>query len=329
MKTLVTGATGFIGTYLVDALTKTGREVTCCIRKTSDTSKLEPLGVKLVYGDLLDKDSLKKNLKGMDCIFHLGGEVYCSNPDAYYDTNIKSTRNILDASLENKVGKIIFFSSIAAMGPKYNRNQRLKEEDNCHPVSPYGISKYMCEQLLCKFVQEFKLPVVIVRPPVVYGPGVNSSSRVLELIRNIKKGIVLIPGDGNNRISLCYVENLIKGTLLAEKRADISAKKYILTDSRSYTYNEIISAVTKELKIKVKKVFIPHAVLKAGINIAKYARKIFLLPASIGLSRLEEGIYSWDCDITRAREELNYNPDVALNEGLRKTIKWCLTNNLC
>ena len=327
MKTLVTGATGFIGRHLVKTLVDEGRDVRCLVRRTSSRSNLEKLEVELTCGDLLDKDSLKRSLKEVNVIYHLGGEVYSSNVTNYYKTNVLGTRNLLETCVGNGVEKFIYFSSIAAMGPNRGK-KKLLEEDICIPISPYGISKYECEQIILYFSQKYKLPALIIRPPVVYGLGLNLSSRVLKLMQIIRKGKIIIPGKGRHRISLCHIANLIQGTLLAEKKADLTAKKYILTDERSYAYSEIVDTIAKELGIKLSKIYVPQSILQGTIGFVQLVRGMLRLPPSVDLARLKEGTYSWDCDISKAKEELGYSPSIGIKEGLKTTIRWYRENNL-
>ena len=328
MKTLITGATGFLGTHLVKTLLNEGREVRCLVRRTSSKSSLERLGVELVCGDLLDKDSLKRSLKGASVIYHLGGEVYSSNVEDYYKTNVQGTQNLLETCLDNGAGKFLFFSSIAAMGPNRDKKKPLTEDDICRPISPYGISKNECEKFIVYFSQKYKLPSLIIRPPVVYGPGLNGSSRFLGLLRIIRKGKVIIPGKGDHRISLCYIANLIKGTLLAERKVDLTVRRYILTDKRSYAYNEIIDTIMKETGVEPSKIYVPQSVIRGVIGCMQFARKAFRLSPSVSLARLKEGVCSWDCDISKARKDLGYNPETGIEEGFKTTIRWCQENNL-
>jgi len=329
MKILITGATGFIGRHLVQALIQEGRDVRCLVRGTSTKGNFKNLDLELIYGDLLDKHSLKEAVKGINVIYHLGGEVYSPRVENYYNVNIQGTKNLLDACLDVAIERFIFFSSISAMGPNQNHKKPLEEEDPYNPISPYGISKYQCEQFISSFSQKFKLPVIIIRPPVVYGPGINNSSRVLSLLRMVRKGKIIIPGDGKQRISLCYIKNLIDGILLTEKKAHLILNKYILTDQRAYNYNEIIDTIAKEMKIKLSKFYVPQVVIQKSICFIQLFRRLLGLPPSVNLARLEEGTHSWECDISKAKKELGYHPKIEIEEGLKTTIQWCQENHLC
>ena len=327
MKTLVTGATGFIGTHLVQALVKEGREVRCLTRNSDKKSLLENNGVEVVYGNLLDKDSLKSAVNGVKIIYHLAGEVYTDNVETYYKTNINGTRNLIETCINNSIEKFIFFSSIAATGPCLN-NEQMSEETCCMPISPYGKSKLECEKLISCFSEQNKLTSVIIRPPVVYGPGINESSRALKLIQTIKQGKIIIPGNGNHRISLCYITNLIQGTLLAEKKAREIGGKYILSDHSPYTYNYIVDTIAAELGIAVSKFHVPQRLVQSSLEGLQYMRSVLRLPDSISIARLQETIQSWNCDISKAKRDLGYNPSVELHEGFKLTLGWCREKKL-
>lgn len=328
MKTLVTGATGFIGTHLIKALVNEGRDVKCLTRTPENRIKIERQGAEAVIGDLLIPESLSTALKGVNTIYHLAGEVYTDNVATYYKTNIQGTKNLIESSTTNSgIEKFVFFSSIAAVGPGRN-NEQIKEEFSCNPISPYGKSKLECEKLIAHFSERHKLPTVIIRPPLVYGPGINQSSRALKLIQMIKKGVMIIPGDGTHRISVCYITNLVQGSLLAEKKAIANAEKFILADDGSYTYNDLVDIIAVELGITLSKVHVPHSLIKNSLGLLKYMRTVFRLPDSVNLARLEEGIFPWDCDISKAKKELGYIPSISLKEGLKLTLNWCQQNNL-
>jgi nucleoside-diphosphate-sugar epimerase len=255
MKTLVTGATGFIGRHLVKALHKQGRALKCLVRKTSQTSFLEQLDVELVYGDLEDKDSLKKALQGTDIIYHAAGEVFALNTENYYKVNVSGVQNLLEACSNGSVRKFIHFSSSSATGPNPVRDIPVTENSPCCPITPYGKSKLEGEKIIRELSKQYNVPIVIIRPPLVYGPKLSKSSRVLMFLELISKGLFRIIGDGYNLLSLCYIDNLIYGVMLAEKEQRAEGETYFLADARPYTINEIAETIAKEAG---KQLPIPH-----------------------------------------------------------------------
>lgn len=322
MKTLVTGATGFIGTHLVKVLVEKGRDVRCLVRKTSNTKKIEALGVKLFYGDLLDKDSLEGAVKGIDVIYHLAGEVFTSQKERYYQVNLGGLNNLLATCLKNSVRKIIHFSSNSSVGPNPDRKIPVNEDTPCRPIVPYGKSKLEGEHTIKHFSKEYGLPTVIIRPPVVYGPGVSKSSRVFTFLNLINKGLFRVVGDGENLISLCYIDNLIHGVLLAEAEKNAEGETYFIADERPYSINEIAEILAKEEGKKLPKNHLPTWVadiLSIGLIMPS---KLFGFTSPLPMGTVKELRNNWFVDISKAEKELGYRPIVDFENGIRATVNW-------
>jgi len=322
MKILVTGATGFIGTHLVKVLVEKGRDVRCLVRKTSNTKKIEAFNVELFYGDLLDKKSLEKALKGINIIYHLAGEVFTSQKGRYYQVNLGGLNNLLDACLKNSVRKIIHFSSSASVGPNLDRKVPVNEDTPCRPISPYSKSKLEGEHVIKKFSKEYGLPIVIIRPPVVYGPGISKSSRVLMFLNLINKGLFRIIGDGENLISLCYINNLIYGVLLAEAEKKAEGETYFIADERPYSINEIAETIAKEIGKKLPKNHLPvwaADIFSIGLMVPS---KLFGFTSPLPRDVVKQLKYNWFVDISKAEKDLGYRPIANFKDGIRATIKW-------
>ena len=328
MKTLVTGATGFIGRHLVKALHKQGRALKCLVRKTSQTSFLEQLDVELVYGDLEDKDSLKKALQGTDIIYHAAGEVFALNTENYYKVNVSGFQNLLEACSNGSVRKFIHFSSSSATGPNPVRDIPVTENSPCCPITPYGKSKLEGENIIRELSKQYNVPIVIIRLPLVYGPELSKSSRVLMFLELISKGLFRIIGDGYNLLSLCYIDNLIHGVLLAEKEQRAEGQIYFLADARPYTINEIAESIAKE---EGKQLPIPHMpfwganILSMGLSLPS---KLFGFTSPLTRNTVKELKNNWFVDIKKAKSQLGYQPIVELKDGVKKTVEWFINEYL-
>jgi len=322
MKTLVTGATGFIGTHLVKALVEKGRDVRCLVRKTSNTKKIEELGVELFYGDLLDKQSLQGAVKEIDIIYHLAGEVFASQKERYYQVNLGGLNNLLTSCLKKSVKKIIHFSSNSSVGPNPDRKTSVNEDTPCRPIVPYGKSKLEGEHAIRHFSKEYGLPTVIIRPPVIYGPGVSKSSRVFMFLSLINKGLFRVVGDGENLISLCYIDNLIHGVLLAEAEKKAEGETYFIADERPCSINEIAETIAKEEGKKLPKNHLPiwaANILSIGLMVPS---KLFGFTSPLSRYTVTELKYNWFVDISKAKKDLGYKPIVNFNDGVRATVDW-------
>ena len=328
MKTLITGATGFIGRHLVKALHEKERPIKCLVRKTSQTSFLEQLGVELVYGDLADMGSLRKALSETDIIYHAAGEVFALEAKNYYTVNVAGVKNLLKACSNGSVKKFIHFSSSAVTGPNPVRNIPVNEDSPCCPITPYGKSKLEGEKLVKEFSKQYNVPTIIIRPTIVIGPWVSQSSRVLMFLKSIHKGVFRILGSGNNLISLCHIDNLIHGLLLAEKEQRAEGQTYFFADAQPYTINEIAETIAKE---EGKQLPIPHMpfwaanILSMGLSLSS---RLFGFTSPLTRNTVNELKNNWFVDIKKAQSQLGYQPIVELKDGVKKTVEWFINEYL-
>jgi len=322
VKTLVTGATGFIGKHLVKRLVEEGRTVICLVRKTSNVDELKKLKVEIIYGDLLDYTLLNDILIDTEIgiIYHLGGAVYSRKSKNYREVNILGTKNLLEACCDrNRIKKFILVSSITAVGPQRQRQYILNEDTLPNPIPPYGMSKYESEKIALKYSKDYNLPLVIVRPPLVYGP--EQSLDMTNIFKKIEKGLFRIIGDGEFITSLCYIDNLIDGLLLIEKNNNSIGQIYFIADNKYYTFKEIAETISKEMDVNLPNVKIPKWFGNLSGLLYQVLHKFFGV-TSITLYSLKLMTLNFACDISKIRRELSYKPAVDLEEGIRRTVKW-------
>lgn len=325
----VTGSTGFIGSHLVDALVARGDNVRCLVRKTSDVGHLKKLRVDIVYGDLLNKQSLKKAVRGIKTVYHLAAKVRPSRTienfsNIYQRVNVIGTMNLAEVCFINGIQKFIYFSSIAATGP----GEVLNEDSLPKPITEYGKSKFETEKFLLHHFSYRKFPVLIIRPGQIYGPR-NLS--MLILFRLIKKGILPIFGRGDNLIPLCYIDNLIKGTLLAEKNGRIG-EIYFIIDGH-YSIKEFTQLIAETMGVHLAHLFIPKNIAYAIVNLKEKLENIFrfrIYPfhMDLGINNVITASTNWVCCNNKIKEELLYEPAVDLKEGITGTVKWYTTEGL-
>jgi len=313
MNILITGATGFIGKHLTAALSKT-YSVRCLVRRTSDIKELRDLNVDLVYGDLLDRNSLAPALDKIDLVYHLAGEVYSRKKEDYYKGNILATQNLLEACKQKGTKRIIFLSSTGVYKPTYTK-ELLDEESKCEPISIYGQTKLDAERL----IKKYDIPWVIVRSSLIYGPYQKSMLNRF-FYDAITKGRIYIFGNGNNLRSLCFIDDLVEGLALLVDKPDVLEKTYIFSANIAYTYNEVIEIASKAFQQNIKVVRLPNF-------LGNICLKINSLVGSLGLFLVE--LYAIQktqlheaYDITKAREEIGYNPTISLETGFGRTAEW-------
>jgi dihydroflavonol-4-reductase len=324
LKALVTGGTGFIGSHLVEALLQRGVEIRCIIRKASDLRWLKNLPVEVMKGDCNDKISLAEAVKGIDQIFHLAGVTKAIKEETYFLTNALGTENLIHACLENNthLQKFIYLSSQAAAGPCWNGGLK-KEFDRCEPVSPYGHSKRMGEELALAHSHE--LPLIILRPSTVYGPRDRDVYAFFKLLS--KKIKPCLYGQGQH-FSLCYVQDIIQAILLASDAQESNGEIFFLSDGHDYSMDEIGDIFAQAMEIHAYCLPVPEWMVFGIASLSEFLSKLTGNPPLINRGKVEEMVQkNWVCDITKAKTLLGYDPRIPLTQGVKLTYEWYKKEN--
>ncbi len=313
MTILITGGTGFIGSHLVRALLAKGKKVRVLARKTSSIKKLEKLNVEILYGSLDDVNSLVEATKGIKTVYHLAAML--GSPEItykqLYNVNVKGTKNLIEACTKNKVRRFVLISSVAAMGPA---KHMADEKTKCNPKTDYDKTKYFSELA----VKKSKLDWTIVRPTMVYGPGEIRNKA--KLFRLVQKGFFVILGNGKNFMSLVYIDNLIKGIILAKESKKAIRHTYIISDRNPYTMNEFITTIARQENVKTP-IHLPVWIAYIGAFFFRIFR-IFGVPQLLSKDRIKNMTMNHSFNISKAINELKYEPKISLGEGVKETVQW-------
>ena len=324
MKVLVTGGTGFIGSHLVESLLQKGIQVRCLLRKESDLKWLKGLPIEVVHGDCRDKTSLGKAAEAVDQVFHLAGVTKAIKEKSYFEVNAFGTENLIHSCLENNphLKKFIYLSSQAASGPSRNGSKK-KESDRSAPVSPYGQSKRMGEELALAHAHE--LPLLILRPSAVYGPR---DKDVYAFFKCLSKRIKPCLAGRDQHLSLCYVQDIVQAILLAAEAQTKSGEIFFLSDGHDYRMEEIGDTFAQAMGITAFRIRIPKPMISGIASFSEYFSKFSKRPPLINKSKVKEMVQKdWVCDITKAKTILGFKPQVRLLEGARFTFEWYKKEN--
>jgi nucleoside-diphosphate-sugar epimerase len=343
---LITGAPGWLGTRLLEVLLgglpgvpalaepDPTRVVRCLVHPATDP---EPLAtgsprVQVVSGDVADPaaaTALCADAEGA-VLFHIAGVVHPTRGVAEFEqVNVDGTRHVLEAARRAGVRRVVAVSSNSPFGFNVDAEHRFDETSPYAPYMGYGRSKQRLEELVRR-AQAGGLETVLIRPPWFYGP--HQPARQTQFFRLIRAGRFPILGDGTQRRSMAYIDNLCQGLLLAAATAAAAGQAYWIADARPYSVNEIVATVRRVLEDDFglacarRELRLPALVadVAATADGALQALGLYNQPLHV----LGEMSHTIACSIEKARRELGYAPTVELADGMRASIRWCLDNGL-
>jgi len=318
MKALVTGASGFIGRRLAATLVRRGHDVACLVRRTSHTAHLDGLPVALVVGDLRDPASLDAAVGGRDRVFHVAGVVQAVGSPAFDACNVEGTRNLLEACLRSapKLERFVLVSSIAAAGPS-GPDRPGTESDEPRPATAYGRSKLAAERAV--LLAGGRLPVTIIRPPNVLGPGSKELERAIDLLA---KRIMPDIGDGRPRTSLIDVDDLVEALILAGADVRSIGQTYYVTDGQAYAWPQITAALAEELGVGRFRVRVPFGMQILAAGLSESAARLTGRPPALTREIVRAGReHFWLYDGSKICRELGFRPRSTMRDSVRRAVQ--------
>ncbi len=329
-KALVTGASGFIGSTLIEELLSRGYEVHALMRRTSSPAHLKGLSYHKAEGDLSDLESLKRAVQGMDVVFHLAGVVRAPDRAGFFASNAEGTRRVAEAVATAAPGlqRLVYVSSIAAAGPAQSLQTPKTEAERPAPVSLYGESKLGGENELLRFKD--RIPVAIVRPPIVYGPR---DKDVFLMIRSVARRFMPIPlgstPDGSKYYSLVHVRDLCRGLIqVAEAPLDRvpSGEIFFLSEGEIHTYREMLLTMARCLGVKPLEVKVPKFALRTAARAMTALGRATRTTYALNTDKLNEILPDfWICSSEKARKAVGFATQYNLSSGMADAIKWYRT----
>lgn len=339
-RVLVTGGSGWLGTALLQSLLSglpdygAAPEPTPEIRALhlpSDRLRL-PEGMTArvagVPGDLRRREDCGRLCEGAagGVLFHTAGVIHPGRVRDFHDVNVRGTENILEAAARAGIRRAVIVSSNSPFGSNPHPDHLFDEESPYDPYMQYGRSKMLMEQTAHTFRDAGSLEVVVVRAPWFYGPF--QPARQTLFFRMIRDGRAPLVGDGAWPRSMTYVDNLCQGLLLAAASPRANGETYWVADERPYSMRTIIDVIEKLLESEFDQPC-THGRLRLPAFASDVARGVDWVLQSVGLYQqkihvLSEMNLAIACSIRKARDELGYEPRVALEEGMRRSIAYVL-----
>jgi nucleoside-diphosphate-sugar epimerase len=319
MRALVTGANGFLGSWLALSLARRGDEVRCLVRPGGDRTLLAPalaLGATVVSGDVTLPATLDPALEGAEVVFHLAGIRRASTREAFLEVNAEGTRRVAEAMLVARSRRLVLCGSLAATGPSVGGRPRV-EEDPFAPEEWYGESKVEAERIA--FSYSGRLEVTVCRPARILGPGDKEN---LTFFKLVQRGVVLKLLGPERPLSMVDVEDVVDLLLLQADRPEAVGEAFFCAADETLTAEAMMRSVADLMGRKPVVVPVPGWLLTlvgAAADVVSNAtgRR---LPVNRKLARqlLAPG---WSCSIAKARRLLGYAPRRGLQASLRRSLE--------
>ena len=307
MNILVTGANGFIGHALISQLRNQRHDIIAAVRRSC------------AYPDttvLVDELSWIEALSGQDVVIHTAARSHVMKQiekdglAAFREINAEGTRNLAELAANAGVRRFIFLSSIKVNGERTISGTRFTSKDNAFPEDAYGISKWEAEQALHEVSARTGLEVVIIRPPLVYGPGVKGN--LLSLLSLLNKGVPLPLGAIHNRRSLVGIDNLIALIITCIDNPAAANRTFLVSDGGDLSTTELVKHMSKALGKPARLIPLPSPLFQFGARI-------------LGKQDIAQRLLAnLQVDISHTKEILGWTPQVSLNKELKKMAEWYL-----
>ena len=311
-RVLVTGASGFVGGHLCPELLNAGWTVRAVVRGPEAAKEL-PQGVEPLYVSRIGSETAwGEGLQGVEVVAHLAGRAHVMNEGsadslrAYRETNVGGTRRLAEACAEAGVRRLVFVSSVKAVGE--GSPVAYTEETPRRPEDAYGVSKMEAEDVLAEVSVRTGLEVVVLRPPLVYGPGAKANFR--RLMGLVGKGVPLPLGLVRNRRSMVYVRNLTAAISSCLEHPAAGGETFFVADGESASTRELVTRMGRLMKRPARLVPVPVSLLRIGGRVTGRSGQVDRLVGSLTVST------------AKIRRLLGWSPWFSLDEGLRETVDW-------
>jgi 2-alkyl-3-oxoalkanoate reductase len=319
MRVLLTGGSGFLGSFVAEQLVAEGHVVRALVRPSSDRRVLEKLSVEFAAGAIEDRASLAGALAGVDAVVHVAGIVKARRPSEFFAVNTQGTKNLLEAAAERGVGRFVYVSSLAAVGPSLDGTP-VPDDVEPRPVTHYGRSKLEAEKTV--LAASDKLHVTVVRPPLIYGPR---DRETLAFFTSIRNGVLPMTGDGMNTLSVVYVADCAAAIVRALTREGApSGRTYFVEDGSVYVWREALAEIESALGRRAFVRFgMPMGVVKVAAAATQLWGKVTNTAQMLTLDKVNELTQPhWVCSGAGARRELGWEPQVRWAQGVAEAVKW-------
>lgn len=325
MVAFITGATGFVGSFVAEEFLRRGYTVRCLTRATSSLQWLEGLPVERAVGSLTDKISLEKAVEGVDVIVHVAGLTAARNREEFFQGNHIGTKNLLDAAQKSapNLKRFLHLSSLTVCGPAQSLERPTLESDPCKPLTAYGESKKAAEDEVNALRDV--IPVTIIRAPAIYG---QRDTAIFDYFKAVSQGIAALIGFDDKRLSLIHVEDLVRGMADAAESSQTIGETYFLADDPFYSWVEITDVTKAALQKKsVLTLRLPHGIVMGVAGISEFLGKFSSKPPVFNYEKGIDFVQKyWIGSVEKAKRDFGYQSKLGIELGIPKTIAWYKEN---
>jgi len=320
-KILITGASGFIGSFIVEKALELGYDTFAGVRNSSSKKYLKDERIHFINLDFLDKESLKKQMieYKFDYIVHAAGLTKAQQKNDFEIVNFQATKNLIEALIETASipEKFIFISSMAAHGPGNNNDIfPVKSGDEPHPDTLYGISKLNAEKYI-NAISNF--PVITLRPTGVYGPREKD---YFVFFKTINSGIEPYIGLQEQYLTFIYVRDFVD-VIFKTITSPITGKTYFVSDGKAYTAHEFANITKKILNKKTFKLYVPLAIVKLIAATMETVNGWFGKVPTLNRDKYNVlKARNWLCDISDLERDFDFKAKYYLEDGVKESIEW-------
>ncbi|HEX7050393.1 MAG TPA: NAD-dependent epimerase/dehydratase family protein [Longimicrobiales bacterium] len=314
----MTGATGFVGSHLVEALASHDVRVRALVRRTSDVAALARLGVERVEGGLEDGAALARAMEGADVVFHLAAMTRARSAAEYERVNAGGTRAVVAAATaaDPRPRRLVYLSSLAAVGPSLD-GRPVGADEAPRPLTAYGRTKLAGERA-CLAARDI-LDVVVLRAPAVYGPR---DRELLRMFRLAAWGILPVPAGPVRRVQLIHVADLARALICAASAAAATGV-YHAAEARAYGWAEVADLIGRAVGRPARQVRVPASLVHIAAAMSEWTAALRGRTTLFNREKARELLApGWLCETDALRRDTGFEAQIPLPEGLRTTAAW-------
>ena len=322
MKVLVTGASGFLGGHVAEALSARGDHVRALVRKTSDTKLLKGLkGVELFEGSVEQVDRVREAVDGVDAIVHCAGIVKARSDDEFFTVNVGGTSNLVEAARGRKLKRFVHVSSLEAAGPSDDGAPVPVEQEN--PVTAYGRSKLAAEKVVLSAREA--MPVTVLRPGAIYGPR---DGEIFEMFQSIQRGLLPMVAGGKARGVWIYATDAASACVRAIDADVPSGGVYFVDDGcGALALRDMLADAEKAMgKKALVRANLPKPLFMAVARGVEIFGRISGKAVMLTREKADMLLQDWVCSSEATRKDLGWEPKVPWSEGVVMAVKWYREN---